>query len=365
MKKINIKSSFLVSVFVVLCVNVHAQFDRIYIADHPPTYYVFADQANVRSAAAIDASIIDKLHIGDSLTVAEVSDQRLSLKGIETYWLKINYQKNGIQKEGYIWQGLLSNYKIHEGGIDFMGGIHQMTENDEESYHKNWVLQVKAIQNKQVIAQYEWVEPFADATYVFTKSIDVNDKGIKNINTIIAVSYGGESCGYAVNDCHFMWNGTNFIPLPCLESIPDADYSISQFWIYPNEMKGISDALIAKTIKFEGSIEDLHGNYYMFERYELQTYTWDGQSLGEPITLGASDEPYLGGNVKPEELIVYTQPDKTSEIAHTLKQGTTFGLTLRYYEVENNVIEGDWLEIFFPNVRNKPLSGYVYLPDNR
>ncbi|MGS2760961.1 SH3 domain-containing protein [Sinomicrobium sp. M5D2P9] len=334
--------------------------DAIFREFHRPgnVYYIFTNDAKVRPTASTDGRAQDILYAGDAVTVLEKTDNIHTRKGMAAYWLKVRYKKDGVQKEGYLWQGLLAPASFLKGDTRFVYGIQRM---DKSTNVWKWTLQLKAVRNTQMIAIEEWKDHHASRLYAEISG----GKGLDNVTDILRISYGGEACGITHYDYFFTWNGYHFTPLPALISIPDGDYSTWEEWIFPDDPNGQPGQLVKKAVHFGGSVADNYDNWYTYESYSLISYRWNGQELSKGITLGASGKPYLTGQVMVPELTLYTQADKDSETLIILTHGNTFSLaTPVNYEETEGKIETDWLEIAYKNEQNKTFSEWIYLPDN-
>src|ERR1044072_43171 len=84
--------------------------------------YVYADVANIRTAAAQDAPVKDSLRHGDEVTIISIGAAQ-TMNGKEAPWCEVSYIKNGAGKTGYLWAGLLSPRSLQYGEMRFLYGM--------------------------------------------------------------------------------------------------------------------------------------------------------------------------------------------------------------------------------------------------
>lgn len=256
--------------------------DSIYISyylNNRENYYIYSDVANVRKAANIDSDIIAKLRCGDEVTLLDYD--YYNEKNIYTQnrlrgkWLKIKYSNNNTEQEGYIWEGNISPKQLRRNDVKFIFGIEEYTGDRE-----NIKWQLKALQNKQVVSQTNFTNPYIG---FYTAGI-IDNAGIESIEKVIKLGFSGESCGVPTIDYYFAWNDNTLFYIDNTYSVGDADaYSYSESIVFP---KGYDCGycttiikLISQYINPEYEDDKTKKTDEPDVKYKTEIYVWDGKKL--------------------------------------------------------------------------------------
>jgi len=252
--------------------------------------YIFADTALVRVSTDTKQAPIDTLFAGDNITVTGITSKSLTIRGLKGPWLKINYTKNGVPKNGYIWQGLISCMPLRRGDVKFVYGIERRADSlHVVGKHRDTIprffVRLKVVQNGNILARAALITPDEESAN-FSYSRVMSGMGLTNVQNIVVITFGGEACGIPLYEHYFAWTKSNqLIRFPEKESGADAGvYYHSEIFTFPNEKNGKPDTITWNLIIEEATEkEDKNGNAIMkVTEKKSAVYTWDGAT--EKIT---------------------------------------------------------------------------------
>jgi hypothetical protein len=252
--------------------------------------YIFADTALIRVSPDTRQSPIDTLFAGDNITVTGVTPNSLTIRGLKGPWLKIKYTKNGEQKNGFIWQGLVSCMPLRRGEIKFVYGIERRADSTYSEYGKNhtirrFLVRIKVVKNGQILARSA-VVTYDDEGAQYCYGRIMSGMGLTNVQNVVVLQFGGEACGIVLYEYYFAFTKSNqLLRFPDKESVGDAgSYYHSETFTFPNEKNGKPD-----TIRWDKLVEedteqvDKKGNPILkVTEKKSAVYTWDG--VNEKIT---------------------------------------------------------------------------------
>ncbi|PJZ85140.1 hypothetical protein CH366_02415 [Leptospira harrisiae] len=235
------------------------------------TYHIFGDNVNIRDSNNINAKVLKKLSIGDSVKILTKTNQILEQNSVKEYWYEVQSGKD----IGYVWGGLLSDYSFEW--------------NDKIILCRNLGIQLgklelKLIQNNQLLANGTWtVGPISnegwDHNIYQPSSFSPSPVAVFGLRYFIfsEIEYGytNEQIFTIDKDSKFVsqfsWNPGACDPPSCAES----------WLVFPNEnliadkkinrkvTKGKPNTIIELTHSFEIDDESSH-EYYQSE------YNWNG-----------------------------------------------------------------------------------------
>ena len=249
--------------------------------DSIPTYYVSANKAMVRQTPSTDGILLDSLLLGDKLLQREITKTYSTIRGIYAPWIKVDYEKNGQQRSGYVWIGLLGFQSLVKNDTVFVYGLEKVRSSKAETMgfeETKYTISLKAISNNSLIAFKEWtIAGDESASYVVSKKL--GDMGLKNTHEILRISLGGEACGIPTNYYYHGWDGKRLYDLPGKYEVGDAGvYYHTETLLFPNE-KGGKPGLIIKLVEEEALIqEETATQKEKFKKTNKKdVYAWNGE----------------------------------------------------------------------------------------
>jgi hypothetical protein len=285
----------LLSLFVILCNFVYAQQSPdfsdmrswvIYDGDTTDRY-VFADTAFVRLSPDRKAAAIDTLFAGDNITVNGTTGSGLTIRGIRGPWVKVSYTKNGEQKTGYMWQGLISCAPLRRGDVKFIYGIEGRADSVYRSDSgkdtiRGYLVTLKIVQAGRIIAKTSLVTP-DDESANFSAGKVMSGMGLTNVQNIIVLTFSGEACAIPTYDYYLAWTRSNqLVRFPDKTNVSDAGaYYHAETFTFPNEKNGRPDMIVWSMITEEATDEvDKDGNNILkTTEKKSAVYTWDGERI--------------------------------------------------------------------------------------
>ncbi|MBV8251768.1 MAG: hypothetical protein JO154_04100 [Chitinophaga sp.] len=213
--------------------------------------YIFSDTAFIRPAPNTKQAPLDTLFAGDNIIVTQITNQALTIRGLQGPWLKILYNKNGEQRNGYVWQGLISCTPMRRGDIKFVYGVERradsayVNEYKERDTVRRYFVRLKVVQNGAVIAKGSVITG-DDESASYSSGKVMSGMGLTNVQNIVVLTFSGEACGIPTYDYYFALTKDNqLVRFPDKTNIGDADafYHSEQF-IFPNEKGGQPDMVI-------------------------------------------------------------------------------------------------------------------------
>ncbi|MCW7494378.1 SH3 domain-containing protein [Leptospira sp. 2 VSF19] len=238
------------------------------------TYLIFGDNVNLRESNNLNAKILKKLSIGESVKVLTKTNQTLEQNSVKEYWYKVQSEKD----VGYIWGGLLADYSFEW--------------NDKTILARNLgvrigKLELKLFQNNQMLTYGTWdVGPMSNEgwnhTIYLPASFSPSPISVFGLRYLVfsEIEYGYTNEQIFTIDkdfkfvSQFSWNPGACDPPSCAES----------WLIFPNETlsadkkinrkatKGKPNSIIELTHSFDIDDESSH-EYYQSE------YIWNGTNF--------------------------------------------------------------------------------------
>lgn len=246
--------------------------------------YIFADTALIRVSPDTKQAPADTLFSGDNITVTGVASNALTIRRLKGPWLKIKYTKNGQQKNGYIWQGLVSLGLLRRGDIKFVVGIERrmdsITVSGKEKYTRTYFLaNLKVVQQGVVRAKAAFTTDDDESANFFDAKI-MSGMGLTNVQHTIDLTFTGGACAVPTLDYYFAFTKSgHLIRLPGKFNVSDAGaYYHSETFTFPNEKNGKPDTIFWKMTEEESTEEvDKNGEpKFKVTDKKNATYTWDG-----------------------------------------------------------------------------------------
>lgn len=176
--------------------------------------HVFVEKAMIRSNPSTTAAIIDWLSVGAEVLVQQLYYPLTVVKGFRTPWVAIQYKSGGTNKQGYIWQGLLSLHAAtNASGLLFISGVsaadNKSIENYETAYY---IMTLKVLNGTSVICTKSWEQTYGEQTMVEGKLFE--NLGLKDCSNIYRLGLLGEACGVTSVYTYFAFNENELFALP-------------------------------------------------------------------------------------------------------------------------------------------------------
>jgi len=246
--------------------------------------YVYADTAFIRVSPDTRQAPVDTLFAGDNILVLQVTKNGLTVRGLRGPWLQVTYTKNGEQKKGYIWQGLVSLTPLRRGDTKFVAAIERRSDSlylnedrQRDTLHR-FVVKVKAVQNGVIKSTATFITD-DDESANFGYGKIMSGMGLTNVQNIVIISFGGEACGIPTYDYYLAWTADQrLVRLPDKMNVGDAGaYYHSENFIFPNEKNGRPDVITWEMSTEEATDKlDKNGEYIMAVTEKgSKTYAWD------------------------------------------------------------------------------------------
>lgn len=266
-------ASFLLFLFIQLAG--HAQ--EIMLRGYPDflpdsTYYVLADQVNVREQPSVDAPVIGTLRIASRVTVIDKADEEYSRNGWDMNWFKISFDDG--KQQGYIWGGFLATGSISsatEKGLLFLYGPHSVKVKNDFS---QVILQVRAVRQQTEVARTEFRCIGSLGTYSGIRTI--GNKKVDGVKEVLEISFSDSECGGAFGDAVVFWDGTQLYMVKLLTDGADGGYFSDESFTYPSDKGGKPGIIIFKYK--QGYYSETEGKD-IIEASRRIIYSWNGTEL--------------------------------------------------------------------------------------
>lgn len=244
--------------------------------------YIFADTALVRISPDTKQAAIDTLLAGDDIIAVDVlAGKLLTLKGLTLPWVQIKYKKDGVEKQGYVWEGLISFSPMRRGDMKFVFAYDRRVDTliDKEK-RPQYIVKLKAVQARKILAATTF-RIMDDESAGFSYVKVMGGLGLSNVQNIVSVGFGGEACGIPTNYYYFAWTKDGRIAaLP--GRMDDGEVGVyyhSESFIFPGEKDGMPDTIILKMREEEETnTRDKNGEPILSVTEEFTRYSWDGIS---------------------------------------------------------------------------------------
>jgi hypothetical protein len=260
-------------------------------SDDTTDRYIFADTALIRISPDTKQPPIDTLFAGDNITIKGKSPNALTIRGLKGPWLKINYTKNGEQRNGYVWQGLVSCMPLRRGDVKFVYGIERRANRvtvsgKEKNTTSQYLVRLKVVRHGQVLARAEFLT-YDDESANFSGGKIMSGMGLTNVQNIIVLTFSGEACGIPTYDYYLTFTkNSQLVRFPVKENVGDAGvYYHSETFTFPNEKNGKPDMVIWNmSVEEDTEKVDKNGDPVLkITEKKKAVYSWDGAN--ELITL--------------------------------------------------------------------------------
>lgn len=276
--------TLLFAIFALFSLQIIAQDDdNIYFQlDTEQSYYLLADDVNVRSKAALKADIVTKIPIGTKLTLIEMDKTSLKLNGFNAPWYKVSFQEKGATQTGYIWGGFISllaeNHQL-AGGELMLFGLSKIEKQKNSDYPDKVTMQVRICKDNKELQKLEYDGSGSSST---NRAVTISSsKGVNGIKNILNIEYSDNYCGGAFGNHIIFWNGKKLQLIKHLVSGADAPCYASEDFIFPEDEGGKAGLILLKSEA--GCDEELEEGETepetTYDHRYMEEYSWKNNKL--------------------------------------------------------------------------------------
>jgi len=160
---------------------------------------VYGDTVFVRTHASLQATVVDTLLAGHLVTIVERKKEQATLKGLNAPWVAVTYEKEGQQRQGCLWSGLLALKPLRRGNTKFVYGVERVLQKKEKAGNEyfttyDFIIGLKVLVENQIAARQQFkLEEGQSAA--FTSATISDGKGLTGLKNIVALHFTGEACG--------------------------------------------------------------------------------------------------------------------------------------------------------------------------
>lgn len=122
--------SILISCFVLSFKLIAQERHFPFFSDISKSRYIFSDTALVKVAPSNQAAEKDTLFAGDSVQIQLLTDYHEFINGFAALWLKVDYFKNGFQRTGFVWGGVMAIATLKDQNELLLLGLKKTTIKD-------------------------------------------------------------------------------------------------------------------------------------------------------------------------------------------------------------------------------------------
>ena len=245
---------------------------------------VFADNAYVRNYPGLAGLVVDSIPVGTTVHLMSEALNGNTIKGFNAPWHHIRYIKQGLEKQAFIWQGLLAlGHHKNTSGRTFLYGFdrYQESQDDQQAYY---LCTVKLLDARgQLLSKESLRVDYSGQS--FTESKLLPSMGLTGLQQIFRIAFLGEACGIPSNYYYLGWNGKAFISMPSRYDVGDAGiFYHTETILFPTEHLQEND-LIYKLIE-EGEVEDDKADASEYTiRKRKEKYRWNGAYFSQLFEL--------------------------------------------------------------------------------
>jgi hypothetical protein len=235
-------------------------------------YRLHADRVNVRTAAQADAKVVDNLPIATWITIVAQQEKTFKQSGVNNYWYKISYEKDGKTKTGYIWGALIALSTAEENGLIFTFGYNTSGKNTDKAGQMRAISGGKEISVANFESSILWL---GNAPELLIQG----GRGFDGVKHVVQLNYQEEYCGGAMNTEYLFWLDSKKLQhVHRTSEGADAPMFASETLTFPDEEGGKPNSLRVKREVGESG-EDGKDIIESKEDFWLK---WNGISLKRP-----------------------------------------------------------------------------------
>lgn len=234
--------------------------------------YLLADHVYLRENPSIKGKAVALLPIGTKMVIKEKSERADTIDGIKSNWYRVSIGNDS----GWIWGGLIAQKTFGSEAshnVKFAYGFESATVNDSGVVEQKH--QLRAFKNgvqidKIVFNGYQ------------SKALEMNNignKGLFNVEDIIALDIPGTEVDEAVGKMYIFWNNGKFTNVASLIDHCDTSYSKTESFVFPSDMEGVKSRLVLETFITDFKTIAQDENAKEDKKLIISEYKWNGYKL--------------------------------------------------------------------------------------
>ena len=228
--------------------------------------YLMGHRVYLRESPSLKSKKMDVLDIGTRLTLKEKSENATVINGVKSNWYCVSVG----QTEGWVWGGMIAQKTIGSEAnydIKFVYGLESITVNKEgvlEAKH-----QIRAYKDGRQIDKIV----FDGHTSSPLEFRNIGNKGLFNVEDILAFQIPDAEKGSAKGEMYIFWNNGKFTNVASLIDDYTASYDKTESFVFPSDMEGIKSTIVLETI-ITDKARSTENKKLLFSFYK-----WDGYKL--------------------------------------------------------------------------------------
>ncbi|MCX7549633.1 SH3 domain-containing protein [Xanthomarina sp. F2636L] len=247
--------------------------------------YLLANDVYLRQTPSLKGKTVALLPIGTKLVIQEKSKNEDSMNGIKSHWYRVSIG----QDSGWIWGGLIAQKTFGSEAshnIKFAYGFESATINDEGVLEQKH--QLRAFKNGVQIDKIV----FNGHQAMALKMKNIGNKGLFNVEDIIALDIPGANGEGVKGKMYIFWNNGKFTNVASLVNHSDASYTKTESFIFPSDMEGVKSRLVLETFITDHYTTTQNECPQDNKRLIISHYKWNGYKL-----VKMEDTPKITGNI--------------------------------------------------------------------
>lgn len=237
--------------------------------------FIFGENVNARKVPEIDSgNIIDKLDVCQPVTVIG-NEGKYTAEGITQKWYKIEYEKGGKKKIGFVWGGILA---LTYAEVDQKSNIMVIVGLKKIEKGGEIIAEARLIRAGRILSAAEFkphdTKIGGDASeycYNASKGVKSGARGLEQFNDIAGFYFCYEACGYTCGTAWFGIKNDKICFLLRDDSESEAGiYRIKQKVIFPADNEGVKNKIVKKETL---STFDEKKNDYVVKKTSYEKYT--------------------------------------------------------------------------------------------
>ena len=234
------------------------------------TSLVSTEGLNVRQSPEIGAEVIDQLSFGQEVIITAMTDSIFTSNGRSYPFVEVMYQRDGEERNGFIWSGLLASAYTYEGNTLYL--LKHLKGGDLEEPKARFEMYKKEEDQVKEIAQfdYEYLElGMLEYISLGVKAIE----GFENVENLIRVEISHLACCSSNDELYFLESDSQRLSqLPTISNVfCDGEYPRHEYQ-FPLDAPGQRSLIIHTETEY-----DLEGN--ILRREQVQSIAWNGKQL--------------------------------------------------------------------------------------
>ncbi len=247
--------------------------------------YLMAHKVFLREKPSLKAKKLTLLNIGTQLVLWEKSQNSDEINGIKSNW----YRVNAGDQTGWVWGGMIAQKAFGSEAdyrVKFVYGYESSTTDELGMVETKY--QLRAFKNG-----FQLDKIVLDSLHAIPANIEnIGNKGIFNVEDIIALGLEDPRSGSEVGTSYVFWNNGKFTNVANLIDYYDVAYTKTESFVFPSDMEGIRSTVALKTVITNHEVSPENGMVRNTPSYTTSFYTWNGYKLSKK-----EDAPLISNDV--------------------------------------------------------------------